>query len=842
MKRKILTFLLLFGIGIFFKNNVFGAELLVHWGIEPIGGGEFEYLINRPYSGETFKPGEEIKFEGYVTLPGCHNGLYYNKLTFYVSEGEELHYELEDACANCLGASSDYEGIIIPDDQSCQCTVGGKCGDEKGAFNCKNVCKDLCIAVVIDEDRKIPRFYKFGAIYPPDLPYQGHEARRTDKVEFNQTYTLPSDICKKLNLKEGEKNKVYFWIQYSGLHSDCAWHSAIVYQEGYIDCSTQISLPPSPPPPPEPEGTSPSPPPPPEPEGIPPIAELIAPEIAIENTTVTLDGSKSRDPDGRVEGYWWRYSWKAEDYYRRTREELWSFLRFVFGKPEIKNFTSPPTTTLEILSTHFTLPLFFRVFTSLWVFTSLPTATLKIPYLPLEQRLLPPEAFDYRAYCPLRDPQTLPGNASIAPPGLHLEWWADPYHPPSTIPAAKEECDALEALDETLLPTSMIPFLPSEIVDRFREYVQKEIIDCFNCPNFDKRKERQCSKRLYYILEYLYTLKSQPPYEDFYSVPSPPYGKPFDKETIDKRIEDYKKQKKEKLFKLLRAHGAKVRVSLKVNDEEGWLSQAVSAVITVLPSKLPPIAVIVGELKEREITPHFPHFRRSIKTFGGYEGETITLDGSYSFDLDGGSITKYQWKVGYQPIRGREKVKILNPEEKIVQIQLPHLIGRDRADFGICLRVWDDENTPSPYECVQLWIYKKQTVTVNLTSDLTTDWIWQTKPLTLTWTSENASSCRRWIEVWNPFENIKLRDTSLGDKIPYDNWTSDWNDELSGTITTYPGSGPPDPQTGAQPRNWIGKLWIYKIECKDSSGQNFKEAEVQVNVKPRPIWQEVFPF
>jgi len=132
----------------------------------------------------------------------------------------------------------------------------------------------------------------------------------------------------------------------------------------------------------------------------------------------------------------------------------------------------------------------------------------------------------------------------------------------------------------------------------------------------------------------------------------------------------------------------------------------------------------------------------------------------------------------------------------------------------------------------------KRTAAVFLTSDLTSNWIWQTKPLTLTWNSRSASQCRRWIEVWNPFENVKLKDTSLGDTIPYDNWTSDWNDELSGTITTYPGSGPPDPQTGTQPRNWIGKLWIYKIKCKDSEGDEV-ETSLEINVKPRPIWEEV---
>ena len=779
--KKILISLLLIGLGIFLKTNTFGAELLAHWGIEPSGGGEFEYLINRPYSGETFTPGGEVRFQGYVTLPGCHNGLYYNKITFYVSEPEKLHYELENACNNCLGASSGYEGIIIPDDQSCQCTLGRKCGDEKGAFNCKNVYKDNCFAIVIDEDRKIPKFYKFGTTYPSDIPYKGHPARKTDKVEFNKTYTLPSDICKKLNLKEGEKNKVYFWIQYSGLHSDCAWHSAIVYQEGYIDCSTQTSLPPSPPPPP------------PEPEGIPPIAELIAPEIAIENTTVTLDGSKSRDPDGNyldyswgVKDWWgggswgWKYTtpWKLE----------------VFGEPEIINSISP-------------------------------IASLKIPYLPIEDRLLPPEAFDY-------DP-----NEFLIPVD---KWELDLYYyQPNKL------YSYLDPLPEAIPPKSLVPYLPSGLVEQFKKYIE-ESIECFKDEKRRWNERKECFINLKSITGYFKNLKENWRYvqerEGYYSRPFPRnYGFPIDLEGIESYIEEYKNKKIEKVYNNC---SSGIRVKLHVADLDGLVDGA-TALVRVLPFNLHPIAIIAASKNEIEIeTPSGRLTKRKI--FGGYEGETITLDGSYSFDPDGGSITKYQWEVGYQPppswTIGREGVKILNPEEKIVQIKLPHLASNiDRTDFGICLRVWDDENTPSPYECVKLWIYKKRTVTVSLTSDLTTDWIWQTKPLTLTWDSENASECRRWIEIWNPFENVKLKDTSLGDKIPYDNWTSDWNDQLSGTITTYPGSGPPDPQTGSQPRNWIGKLWIYKIECKDNSG-NTKEAHLKVNVKPRPIWQEVFPF
>ena len=353
MKRKILLFLVLIGIGIFFKTNTFGAELLIHRSSEPSGFNDFEYLVNRPYSGETFNPGQIIRFQGYVTLPGCHNGLYYNKITFYVSQPKPLPTTEVNACSNCLGASSGYEGQLIPDNQSCKCVYEGICGADKGGYNCNVKCCDE--VDVIDESRFSAwgvEVYKFGTIYPPDVPYKGSSARKNDEVEFSVTYTLPSDICKKLNLEEGEKNEVFFWVQYSGVHSDCAWHWAIIYQKAYIDCSIK-GKPPS----------SPSPPSPPSSLGIPPVARLIAPEIAIENTTVTLDGSESRDPDGNYLDYsWWVNDWWGGGSWGWKYTAPWKLE--VFGEPEIINSFSP-------------------------------IASLKIPYLPIEDRLLPPEAFDY---------------------------------------------------------------------------------------------------------------------------------------------------------------------------------------------------------------------------------------------------------------------------------------------------------------------------------------------------------------------------------------------------------------------------------------------------------------
>ncbi|MCD6085922.1 PKD domain-containing protein [bacterium] len=219
------------------------------------------------------------------------------------------------------------------------------------------------------------------------------------------------------------------------------------------------------------------------------------------------------------------------------------------------------------------------------------------------------------------------------------------------------------------------------------------------------------------------------------------------------------------------------------------------------------------------------------------ENNTILLDGTGSKDNDG-SIVSYVWSG--QCASYLDDVNIPQPTFTAPEISS----DEDHKDYTCTLTVTDNDgatgsdntkvtviNTVSPPSC-----------SVSLSSDLSKDWIWQTKPMTLTWSGTDIVQCRRWIEIWNPFdENIILKDTSAGDIIPYDNWTSDWNGQTSGTITTYPGSGPSDPITGKQPRNWIGKLWRYKIRCKDSSGLCVREKMVEVNVKPRPIWREVAP-
>jgi len=131
-------------------------------------------------------------------------------------------------------------------------------------------------------------------------------------------------------------------------------------------------------------------------------------------------------------------------------------------------------------------------------------------------------------------------------------------------------------------------------------------------------------------------------------------------------------------------------------------------------------------------------------------------------------------------------------------------------------------------------------------------WIWQTQKIDLNWNSDSVNECRRWIEVWNPFTSTKLKDTLAGEEIPYDVWSSDinndgiidWTNEVSGTISEiYPGSGPPD-ASGKQPRHWIGKLWKYVIECRNTNypGAGTLKKEFSIEVKPRPIWREIAPW
>jgi len=216
-----------------------------------------------------------------------------------------------------------------------------------------------------------------------------------------------------------------------------------------------------------------------------------------------------------------------------------------------------------------------------------------------------------------------------------------------------------------------------------------------------------------------------------------------------------------------------------------------------------------------------------------FENNPILLDGTGSNDSDG-FIVSYTWSG--QCASYLDDISSPQPTFTAPEVSFD-------TNYNCTLTVTDNDGATSSDSTT---ITVRDTAppplcSVSLSSDLTEDWIWQTKPMTLTWSGANIVQCRRWIEVWNPFENIILKDTSGGDTIPYDNWTSDWSNQTSGLITTYPGSGPPNPDTGEQPRNWIGKLWKYKIECKDSSGLCIENDVIEVNVKPRPIWREVAP-
>ena len=239
-----------------------------------------------------------------------------------------------------------------------------------------------------------------------------------------------------------------------------------------------------------------------------------------------------------------------------------------------------------------------------------------------------------------------------------------------------------------------------------------------------------------------------------------------------------------------------------------------------------------GPYKVSLSIPNQPPIADANGPYTVFKNNTILLDGTGSYDPDG-SIVSYLWSgqcVSYLDDKNISQPTFRAPE-----------VSSDTS-YSCTLTVTDNDGATNSTTTT---IIVKATIpaphcSVSLSSDLTKDWIWQTEQITLTWSGANIVQCRRWIEVWS-LDNVLLKNTSFGDTIPYDNWTSDWNNQTSGSITTYPGSGPPHPDTGEQPRNWIGKLWKYRIECKDSSGLCVEDDEIEVNVKPRPIWYEVAP-
>lgn len=162
-------------------------------------------IYNRPVPNAEFKIGDSVNFAGKMRVTGCGNGLFFNRVTFYIAEDKDIPVTtttLDSAkfplnYGNCFGASSSAYG---------DCS-----GIERGP------------QVQIIDLSKGHKIRKLGTIYLSDALEKTSGAHW---VEFNKDFTIPADL--------GFGGDVRFYVEYSGAHWDAHWHWLIAYQKGRI--------------------------------------------------------------------------------------------------------------------------------------------------------------------------------------------------------------------------------------------------------------------------------------------------------------------------------------------------------------------------------------------------------------------------------------------------------------------------------------------------------------------------------------------------------------------------------------------------------------------------------
>jgi hypothetical protein len=153
--------------------------------------------FNSPFPNQEFKVGDLVHFSGGFEVTSCGNGLFFNKIEFFITEDKNIPIKNANCCNNCCGASS----------KTYTCS---------SIYNCDQV-------KILDISNPSFKVYKLGTIYPPDV----HAGARPYEVQFDRYFTIPADL--------GFSGNVRFYVQYSGTHWKSHWHWNITYQPGRIN-------------------------------------------------------------------------------------------------------------------------------------------------------------------------------------------------------------------------------------------------------------------------------------------------------------------------------------------------------------------------------------------------------------------------------------------------------------------------------------------------------------------------------------------------------------------------------------------------------------------------------
>lgn len=200
-KKSLETLILLFLIswGVLFMGNLVSAATEVDGGYD-----DTTIVWNSPPPNQEYEEGEVVNFSGKFRVTGCGNGLFHNKIEFFITGDRNIPLRVRNCCGDCCGAYSQSYG---------------------GCLQNLQWCNEVKIVDYAQSD-----VYKLGTIYPLDVA----SGAKPYWVEYNQYFTIPENL--------GFLSPVRFYVQYSGTHWNHHWHWNITYQPGNLNDPPTASI------------------------------------------------------------------------------------------------------------------------------------------------------------------------------------------------------------------------------------------------------------------------------------------------------------------------------------------------------------------------------------------------------------------------------------------------------------------------------------------------------------------------------------------------------------------------------------------------------------------------
>lgn len=165
---------------------------------------------------------EEIRFTGRLSVTQSNSQLFYNKISFYITEDKDI--PIIDCCQRTEDQCSVATDCLCP--QGCQRAYNSESqsyslDDIKNAIWCDQV-KNIAMDVENPDSGKAYQIRKLGELLLDDSP----QSFKSYAIEYDQIFTIPRDLS--------FSGPVRFYVVYSGTHESDHWHWNISYQKGYI--------------------------------------------------------------------------------------------------------------------------------------------------------------------------------------------------------------------------------------------------------------------------------------------------------------------------------------------------------------------------------------------------------------------------------------------------------------------------------------------------------------------------------------------------------------------------------------------------------------------------------